>query len=47
VLSGEEGPANRLHALIHESFRCGATTVSEETGELRFTVFPEDRPEQT
>ena len=47
VLSGEEGPANRLHALIHESFRCGATTVSEETGELRFTVFPEDGPEQT
>ena len=47
VLSGEPGWSNRLHALIHESFRCGATTVSEETGELRFTVFPEDGPEQT
>ena len=46
VLSGETGAANRLHALIHESFRCGATTVAPETGELRFTVFPEDAPEQ-
>ena len=44
VLSGEEGPANRLHALIHESFRCGTTTVSGQDGELRFTVFPEDPP---
>ena len=46
VLSGEAGAANRLHALIHESFRCGATAVAPETGELSFTVFPEDPPEQ-
>ncbi|MBC3840056.1 hypothetical protein GXW82_07225 [Streptacidiphilus sp. 4-A2] len=44
VLSGDPAWANRLHALIHESFRCGATTVSAENGELRFTVFPEDSP---
>jgi len=45
VLSGDPDSANRLHALIHESFRCGATTVAPEGGELRFTVFPEDSPE--
>lgn len=44
VLSGEAGAANRLHALIHESFRCGETTVTEPRGELRFTVYPEDAP---
>jgi hypothetical protein len=44
VLAGEAEAANRLHALIHESFRCGATSVSPDSGELRFTVFPEDSP---
>jgi hypothetical protein len=44
VLTGDPDSANRLHALIHESFRCGDTTVSAPTRELSFTVYPEDAP---
>ncbi|QMU77745.1 hypothetical protein GXW83_20660 [Streptacidiphilus sp. PB12-B1b] len=44
VLTGEAAAADRLHALIHASFRCGETTPSEQTRQLSFTVYPEDAP---